>query len=165
MKHAFCACRIMRVWLESSRVEHALYSPERCLHLTCRRAWRATTQELEVIFLSLSSFSVSFYAYSPVALVNIFFALALAKRNELLYTAVCCTRAKRTHGHVWSRTISHALTRADHIHHASRALRPEKRGKRKRPRLFSLFETNFRQRGTLQNFCSTSTRRLTNRAI
>lgn len=79
---------------DSSRVESSwtlsLYLSERCLHFTCRRAWQATTQKLEAsLSLSLSllfSLSVSFYAHSPVALVNIFFALAFAKRNESLYT-------------------------------------------------------------------------------
>jgi len=166
MKHAFCACRIMRVWLKSSWTCIVLAGEMSSSHISpCVASHIAGIGSLS-FSLSLSSFSVSFYAYSPVALVNIFFALAVAKRNELLYMR-CAARERSArmvaYGHARSLTHSRGPITC-HTSCISRVATGETREKKETSPLLSS-KTNFRQRGTLQNFCSTPTRRLTNRAI
>jgi len=111
----------MRIWFKSCRVELdavIVLSGEMSLsHMSpCVASHDVGIGNLSFFFslyfslssLSLSlSFSISFYAHSLVALVNIFFALALVKRNESLYT--WC--AARDEEHAWSRTVTHGLSR------------------------------------------------------
>jgi len=135
-------CRFDSSWMESSWTL-SLYSPKRCLHLTCCRAWRTTTQRRNWKSLILS-LSLSFSLLSSVRFTHIhpwllltYFSPSPLRRRTSLYTLHASEK------HAWSRTVTHDLSRThvarSHAIHqdTSRALRLKGWG-RKRLCLFSL---------------------------
>lgn len=138
--------RVALCVFDSSRVELSwtlsLYSSERCLHFTYRRAWQATTQKLEAsLSLSLSLlFSLRFTHIHPWLLLT-YFSPSPSRRGTSRYIHGVLHASEE---HAWSRTVSHALTRTNaHVidQGASRVSRSEE----ERDLAFSLFETNFHQ--------------------
>lgn len=157
------ACCIMRIWLKSCRVEldavivlgGEMSSSHMSPCVASHDAGIGNPHSLSLYFSPSSlSLSISFYAHSFVALVNIFFALALVKRNESLYTRYAARERRArmvTYGHARSLTHSRRPIHMPYI--KAHPVRHDRRNEEEADLASSFFKTNFRQHGTLQDFC------------